>query len=322
MLAFEYTPLIVLAAIILDALFGEPEWLWRRLPHPIVLIGNLIGTADLRLNKDGLSPACKKLTGLCFIISLTAAALVLGIFLETLLRLLPFGEAGIAVIGAVFLAQKSLYQHVKAVETGLRRGLEQGRYAVSMIVGRDPKTLDQAGVSRAAIESCSENFSDGITAPLFWFLLLGLPGLLAYKAINTADSMIGHKTERHTDFGWAAARLDDLVNLPASRLSGVFISLSAPIVGGSVSRAFRTIFKYARQHRSPNAGWPEAAMAGALNVALAGPRVYTGYKVDDPYMNPEGRIQLDTCDISRALQVMVSACSLQALAVAVVAFAA
>jgi adenosylcobinamide-phosphate synthase len=201
----------------------------------------------------------------------------------------------------------------------LKDGLEGGRKAVSMIVGRDPNRLDEAGVSRAAIESCAENYSDGIVAPVFWFAVLGLPGLIAYKAVNTADSMIGHKNEVYADFGWAAARFDDLINLPASRLAGLFIALCAPLSRGSVRKSIACILDDARKHRSPNAGWPEAAMAGALNLALAGPRIYPGYTVNDRYLNANGRKDAKAEDITRALRILIGCFALEALLIACLA---
>jgi adenosylcobinamide-phosphate synthase len=203
--------------------------------------------------------------------------------------------------------------HVKAVADGLDRdGLASGRRAVAMIVGRDPDRLDEAGVARAAIESLAENFSDGVVAPLFWLGLAGLPGAAAYKAANTADSMIGHRSERYRDFGFAAARFDDLVNLPASRLAALWIALAA---GARAGEAFAAVRRDARKHRSPNAGWPEAAMAGALRLQLAGPRVYAGVCVDDAFMGA-GRREANAKDIRRALRLYVRACCLQFAAVA------
>jgi adenosylcobinamide-phosphate synthase len=176
-----------------------------------------------------------------------------------------------------------------------------------MIVGRDPESLSADGVARAAIESTAENFSDGLIAPAFWFLALGLPGIIAYKAINTADSMIGHRTPRHLHFGWAAARLDDAVNWPAARISGMLIALAAPIAKGSTGRAWRVMLRDARLHRSPNAGWPEAAMAGALDLALAGPRIYGDLIVNDRFIHEDGRHEAGPGDISRALRITVGA---------------
>lgn len=182
-------------------------------------------------------------------------------------------------------------------------GLDGGRKAVSMIVGRDPETLDEAGVSRAAIESLAENFSDGVVAPAFWMVAAGLPGAAAYKAINTADSMIGHRTPRHARFGFAAARLDDLVNLPASRLTGLLLVVAAILMpGANPAAGWAAIWRDAHRHRSPNAGWPEAAMAGALGLALAGPRVYGGDLVDDALMGEGGRREATAADIRRALR--------------------
>lgn len=320
MLLFPDIAVLLFAALLLDALVGDPDWLWRRLPHPVALFGAVISIADQDFNTPDLSPRLRKIYGAVFLAAFVAVSFVLGLLLEGILRLIPFGEIGIVLIAAVFLAQRSLYEHVARVRDALAgRGLDAARSEVAMIVGRDPKTLDEAGISRASIESCSENFSDGIVAPAFWFLALGLPGLMAYKAVNTADSMIGHKTDKHRDFGWASARFDDLVNLHASRLAGLFIALSAPLARGSVAAAFKIMRADASRHRSPNAGWPEAAMAGALGLALAGPRRYPGYVVDDPFMNESGRREARADDITRALRVFAGACAVQAALVGIIA---
>ncbi|WP_186393741.1 MULTISPECIES: adenosylcobinamide-phosphate synthase CbiB [unclassified Pannonibacter] len=313
---------LLLGAIALDAVIGDPDWLWRRLPHPVVWIGKLISLMDRCLNRESWPAALRRMAGILTLVLLVAGGAGTGFLLQAGLSALPYGEAGIIVIAAVFLAQNSLYVHVKAVADGLRDGrLAGGRRAVSMIVGRDPEQLDESGVSRAAIESCAENFSDGVVAPVFWFAVLGLPGLIAYKAVNTADSMIGHKTARHQDFGWASARFDDLINLPASRLSALFIALAAPLVHGSPFRALSTVRRDAGLHRSPNAGWPEAAMAGALGVALAGPRAYATYRVEDPFMNPQGNKDAGEADIRRALHVLAGACAIEALLLLIMALA-
>ncbi|MEI7611134.1 MAG: CobD/CbiB family cobalamin biosynthesis protein, partial [Rhodospirillaceae bacterium] len=215
---------------------------------------------------------------------------------------LPFGWLGEGVLAGGLLAQRSLREHVAAVAAGLRSGLAEGRLAVSMIVGRDPETLDEAAVSRAAIESLAENFSDGVVAPAFWLLLGGLPGIALYKAINTADSMIGHRTPRHEAFGWAAARLDDFVNLPGSRLTALLLAASAALgADTSPGAAFAAVWRDAGRHRSPNAGWPEAAMAGALGLRLAGPRIYAGIAVEDAWMG-DGRAAVTADDIDAALE--------------------
>lgn len=316
MLLFEHTLWLLLAALMLDALVGDPHWLWRRLPHPVVWIGKLITFLDKHLNRPTFSSKLRRVTGIVTMLVLVASGAIVGLALQDLSARLPFGEGLTVLIAAVLIAQKSLYQHVAAVRDGLRDGgLEGGRKAVGMIVGRDPESLDEAGVSRAAIESCAENFSDGVSAPVIWFAVLGLPGLIVYKAVNTADSMIGHKNERYTDFGWASARFDDLINLPGSRLAGVLVALAAPLAGGSVRRSLALIGSDARHHRSPNAGWPEAAMAGALNLGLAGPRTYPGYTVKDPYMNEAGRRDANGADIGRALKILAGACCLQGLLV-------
>jgi adenosylcobinamide-phosphate synthase len=190
--------------------------------------------------------------------------------------------------------------------------------AVSRIVGRDPEALDEAGVCRAAIESTAENFSDGIVAPAFWYLIAGLPGILAYKAVNTADSMIGHRSDRYRAFGWAAARLDDLLNYIPARISGALLTAAAPAVGGSAKGALNAMLRDARKHRSANAGWPEAAMAGALGLALAGPRIYASGRVEDAWMNASGRPNAKPSDIASALRLLVATCLAHAFLVAVV----
>ena len=320
MLLYDNALWLLFAALVLDALIGDPDWLWRRLPHPVVWIGKVISVFDRAFNKPASTSEARRLGGVLTLCVLVFGASLLGLGLHVLASRLPYGDGLTVVIAAVFLAQNSLYRHVAAVRDGLRlRGLDGGRQAVAMIVGRDPRQLDEAGVSRAAIESCAENYSDGVVAPLVWFALLGLPGLIAYKAVNTADSMIGHKDERYAAFGWASARFDDLINLPASRLAGGLIALAAPLAGGSPGKSFACIFRDAGKHRSPNAGWPEAAMAGSLDLALAGPRVYPGYSVDDPYLNQSGRKDANAEDISRALRVLLGAYGLQGAAVVALA---
>jgi adenosylcobinamide-phosphate synthase len=287
-------------ALLLDAIAGDPDAIWRRIPHPVALLGYLIAILDRALNRAPL----QRLLGIVTIVLVTAIAAGVGYALERLFASFPFGWIGTVVVAAIFLAARSLHDHVAAVRDGFATGgIEAARAAVSRIVGRDPASLDEARICRAAIESTAENFSDGVVAPALWFAVLGLPGLIAYKAINTADSMIGHLTDRHREFGWASARLDDLVNLPASRIAGLLIALAAPAASGSTGEAFRIIREDARKHRSPNAGWPEAAMAAALGVALAGPRRYAGTIVNDPFLNERGRRAATPDDIGRALGV-------------------
>ncbi len=258
-------------ALLVDAVIGDPDALWRRVPHPVAMLGWLIGALDRWLNRGSLRYAA----GGFAVLVVVAAVWLMGAALEYAFAALPYGWIGTVVIAAILLAGRSLYDHVAAVRDAFYAGgIDAARVAVARIVGRDPASLDEARICRAAIESTAENFSDGVVAPAFWFLILGLPGLFAYKAINTADSMIGHLTDRHRAFGWAAARLDDLVNLPASRIAGALVALVAPAADGSIGDAFRTMWADAGKHRSPNAGWPEAAMAAALGLSLAGPRRY------------------------------------------------
>ncbi|NVN85984.1 MAG: cobalamin biosynthesis protein [Rhodopseudomonas sp.] len=301
-------------------MIGDPDWLWRRLSHPVVLIGGLIGWLDRTLNRADWSPRRRQLAGVGAVLILVTAAALVGLLLQTMLWQAPGGDLVLGLLAATLIAQRSLYQHVARVRSAFATGgLQAARAAVAMIVGRDPNRLDEAGVSRAAIESCAENFSDGVVAPLFWLALGGLPGLIAYKAINTADSMIGHRNARYESFGWAAARLDDVVNLIPARLAGVLIALVAPLAGGSIATASATMRRDASKHRSPNAGWPESAMAGALGIALAGPRTYAAGVVDDPFLNAEARMDASPDDIGRALDLLLAACVLQAAVYAVLA---
>jgi len=312
---------LLVLALLLDRLVGDPDSIWRRVPHPVVLFGRAIGLMDKLFNGKRLSAETKRFNGAVGIAVLLAASGCVGVLIERLLA--PLGIAGAVIeiiVVAVFLAQKSLHDHVRAVSTGLKRGgLDGGRHAVSMIVGRDPATLDEPAICRAGIESLAENFSDGVVAPAFWYALFGLPGLLAYKMLNTADSMIGHRNAKYGDFGWASARLDDLANWPAARLSILFIAAGAWLAKGKAAAraAIGTALRDAGLHRSPNSGWPEAAMAGALGIGLAGPRIYGGARVDEPMMNASGRTIATVADIDLSLRIFKGACT--ALAVATLA---
>jgi adenosylcobinamide-phosphate synthase len=314
-------PLSLLIALGIDAWYGDPVALYRKVPHPVVIIGNAIGWADRTFNREGDAPHRRRNVGIALVVVLVAAALLVGGAIQALLLCLPLGWLWVAIVMSAFIAQRSLYGHVADVARAIEvSGLEGGRLAVSKIVGRDPNRLDKAGVSRAAIESLAENFSDAVVAPAFWALLLGLPGLIAYKAVNTADSMIGHRSPRHQDFGWAAARLDDVVNWPAARLSALLMLLGALLLpGADAPHAFAVTARDARRHRSPNAGWPEAALAGALGFALNGPRAYHGVPTDEPWTNEAGRRILDAPDIWQALRLYFRACLLLGVGVAAVA---
>jgi adenosylcobinamide-phosphate synthase len=297
-------------ALLLDAAIGYPDRLYRAIGHPVTWIGHGIAVLDRRGNTPPRTGAAGRAAGAAALAVLLVVVGGVGWGLQVwLLRALPWpvAMAVLAVLASTLLAQRSLFQHVRAVERGLRAGLTEGRAAVSHIVGRNPERLDAAGVARAAIESLAENFSDGVVAPALWGALLGLPGILLYKAINTADSMIGHRTPRHEAFGWAAARLDDWVNLPASRLSAGLLVVAAAISWAEARQAMRAVRRDARTHRSPNAGWPEAAMAGALGLRLAGPRVYGDTRVEDGWMG-DGRADAGPDDIAAALRLYRLAC--------------
>ena len=261
-------------AMLLDAAAGEPRWLWDRIPHPAVIMGKLVGWADEMFNTPGMGRA----KGVVTLLGLILVALVLGL----ILRAIP-GQIIDLIVLAILLAQRSLSNHVRAVANGLRDSLTAGRAAVAMIVGRDTAEMTEPDVARAAIESAAENLSDGVIAPIFWFVVAGLPGLLIYTIVNTADSMIGYRTPRHRDFGWAAARCDDLLNLIPARLTALLILIATMRLD-----VWEGVMDDAPLHRSPNAGWPEAAAAYALNVALSGPRTYDGTRVDYPFVNSNG----------------------------------
>lgn len=320
MLSWSDTLVITLVALVADAAIGDPDWLWRRLAHPVTAIGRAIAVLDRALNREAWPPARRKFLGIVAILLLVIGALLVGYAIEATIPRGLAGDIALGLLASMLIAQKSLYRHVARVHAAFSTGgLSAARDAVSLIVGRDPNSLDESGVSRAAIESCAENFSDGVVAPTLSLALFGLPGLIAYKTINTADSMIGHRSDRYRDFGWAAARLDDLVNLVPARLSGLLLALVAPAAQGSIVSALQAMWRDARRHRSPNAGWPESAMAGALGIKLAGPRRYAEGLVDDPWLNADGR-NATPADIRRALRMLAAACAIQFAIYAALAF--
>lgn len=308
---------LLLAALAVDALFGEMGKLFRRLPHPVVLIGGAVSALEHRWNDPAGAPGRLRWRGAKAVLVLVLLVTVVGAGFAAFVRsetwLWPLEVFAVAVL----LAQRSLYDHVRAVADGLERdGLAGGRRAVRHIVGRDPDSLDEHGVGRAAVESLAENFSDGVVAPAFWYLLLGLPGILVYKTVNTLDSMIGHKTARYRHFGMVAARLDDVMNLIPARLSGLLIAVAALFMPkGRPAAALASMVQDAGKHRSPNAGWPETAMAGALHLKLAGPRRYPGEVVDAPFIGP-GTPDVTVADIRRALRLYVASGSVLAVATA------
>jgi adenosylcobinamide-phosphate synthase len=314
--------LVASMSLALEMNVGYPDRLFRAIGHPVTWIGRLISFLDAALNRATASDRTRRLCGVAALVVIVGVPAVTAYTIERVLLANALGFFVVVILGTTLLAQKSLADHVEAVAKALDTGgLTAGREAVSRIVGRDPEQLDRAGVSRAAIESLAENFSDGVVAPAFWMAVGGLAGGAAYKAVNTADSMIGHRTPKHEAFGWAAARFDDLVNLPASRLTALLIVAAAAILPDmDAGAAWRAVWRDAKKHRSPNAGWPEAAMAGALDIALAGPRSYGGVMGDYAYMG-DGRREVTAADIRRALKLFWMADVLLMVALVVVGMA-
>jgi len=307
----------MVVAMAVDALLGWPSWLFARIGHPVTWLGRMIGAVDSAWNRASDPPAFRRGAGIAGALVVIAFSVAVGWVLQVLL---PRGWIQIALLGVLawpLVALRSLQDHVAAVANPLLAGdIAAARDAVSRIVGRDPAALDEAGIARAAIESLAENASDGIVAPVFWGALFGLPGILGYKAINTLDSMIGHRSERYEAFGWAAARIDDVANVIPARLTGFLFVLLAP----RRSDALTCMTRDARRHRSPNAGWPEAAMAGGLGVRLSGPRIYHGSITNEPWLN-EGARDPRAADIAEALTVYRRAMLLLAGLLAILAFA-
>jgi adenosylcobinamide-phosphate synthase len=308
--------LILVLALVADAVIGEP---FGR-AHPVALLGGLIGVLERRLNRARRSPSTLRVRGALLLALTVAVAVLAGRAVGLLAGAVPFGWAIEALFVAVLLAGRGLFDHVRRVARALRAGgLEAGRAAAAHIVGRDVTTLDRHGVARAAIESAAENFADGVVAPAFWYLVFGPAGIAAYKAINTLDSMVGYRDERFRDFGFAAARVDDLANWIPARLAAIILCVAALFVpSASPTRAARTVLADARRHASPNAGWPEAAMAGALDLALNGPRVYGGVAGEQPWIGA-GRARAEPGDIDRALFMLAVAVALVAVSVAALA---
>ena len=311
---------LTLLALLIELMVGYPDRLMQSIGHPVTWMGRVIAWLDKHLNRESAGAETRRRAGAAALLVLFTVVGVVAFVIERALLLLPFGLVLVAILASTLLAQRSLFIHVASVADALEDGgVDVGRMAVAQIVGRDTAELDEAGVARAAIESLAENFSDGVVAPTIFMVIAGLPGAALYKAINTADSMIGHRTERHQDFGKTAAQLDDIVNLPASRLSALLIVAAAAMSkNASAIAAWAATWRDGPQHISPNAGYPEAAMAGALGLALGGPRFYDGAEVDGAFMG-DGRRKASVADIRAALDLYSRADGLLITVVAVLA---
>ncbi len=314
--------LLLLAALVLDAAIGDPAAIFRRLPHPVAMVGMLTSRLEQHLNRQDHSDRDRRLGGIATVAVVVIISAGAGALVDAVAARWALGSILEVALLTALLAQRSLYDHVAAVADALdREGLAGGREAIRHIVGRDPQSLDEDGVGRAAIESLAENFSDGVVAPVLWFLVLGLPGICAYRAVNTLDSMIGHRSERYRAFGWAAARLDDFANLVPARLAGLLIAIAAALTPRASGKdALVIMVRDAGKHRSPNAGWPEGAMAGALDLSLAGPRQYGDERVEDAWIG-EGSEDAGAGEIRRALGVFVVACVVEAALIGLLALA-
>jgi adenosylcobinamide-phosphate synthase len=289
-------------ALLAERIFGYPDAVHRQIGHPVEWIGILLSKLEIAFYDPDAEPLQARFRGIAALVSLLAIVAIPAVLISAFLSTFGFGWIFEALLATALIAQYSLHEHVSNVGKGLDISLNEGRKAVSMIVGRDPAQLDESGVTKAALESLAENTSDGIVAPALWYALLGLPGIVMYKAINTADSMIGHKSERYVYFGWAAARLDDLVNLPASRLTGLLFASTAAWTDRERGKiAWHAMWRDAPKHSSPNAGWPESALAASLGVKFGGPRSYEGNPVNLPWMG-EGRETLNRDDIRKGLR--------------------
>jgi len=314
--------LVLLLALAIDLACGDMAVVFRYLPHPVVVVGRGARFFDSRLNRPSRSDNERRLRGVVIVVMLVGAAAVLGWAINEYLHIVHYAWAIEALLVAVLLTQRSLFEHVAAVGRVLQsEGLEAARQAVAKTTGRDLESLDEFGVARAAIQSLFDNFSADLIAPAFWYLLFGLPGLFAYKAANTLDSIIGHRAPKYLEFGWAAARFDDALNWIPARLTAMLIALAALVLPGTKSsEAVRTVFADAKKHRSPNAGWPESAAAGALGVALGGPRRYLGTVMNEPWLG-DGRARATVGDIGRALTLYAAsaACFAGLLAIAALA---
>jgi adenosylcobinamide-phosphate synthase len=297
-----FAPLALLALLV-ELIAGYPDWIAKRIGHPVTWMGHLIDFLDRRLNREGADPETRRRAGAIALLLLLLVVGAIAFLIDLGVLLMPFGLIVGGVLCSPFIAQRSLYAHVARVAESLETGdVESGREAVSHIVGRDTAKLDKAGIARASIESLSENFSDGVVAPVFWIIIAGLTGGALYKAINTADSMIGHRTPRYENFGKTAAQLDDLVNLPASRLSALLIVAAAALSrSASALGAWNATWRDGPKHVSPNAGYPEAAMAGALGLSLGGPRSYEGSHIDGAWLG-DGRREATAADVDAALE--------------------
>jgi adenosylcobinamide-phosphate synthase len=315
-----FDPLILLLlALIVEAYVGEAKFIFKTVRHPIRIIGDIIGFFDAKLNREDRAEVDRAFRGAFVVAVVIILAISVGWSVAWLSLNHPLGWI-IEFLGLVsLLSARNLYDHVRAVAKGLRKSVNEGRSAVAHIVGRDPDNLDGPGVARAAIESLAENFGDGLIAPVFWYTLFGFPGILVYKAVNTLDSMIGHHSPRYRAFGMTAARLDDVLNLIPARLAGLFIVFASAFVPtAKPAQALKIMLRDSRLHRSPNAGWPEGAMAGALSLSLAGPRYYTNQTLNEPWIGG-GKTNVTPKDISRALYLYSIACLINAMWVSAIA---
>ncbi|MSO85787.1 MAG: cobalamin biosynthesis protein [Rhodospirillales bacterium] len=315
-------PLILLSmALLADAIFVAPGFLFRLVRHPLAVVADAVAWLERKLNREQRSEGTRAWRGLLALVVVAGGATLAGLAVAWLSRNHPFGWIVEFPMVIMLLSQRSLHDRVRAVANALDESLEAGRRAIANLAGRDPEQLDRPGVARAALESLAEDFGAGAVAPVFWYVLFGLPGLLAYKAVNTMNAMVGHATPSHRAYGRWTARADTALNFFPARFAGLFLVLAAPVAGRAHAKfwpALAIMLRDSSKHRSANAGWPVAALAGALGLALAGPRRYREVVADDPWIG-NGTAEASAADIRRALRLYVAACALNAAAVVALA---
>ena len=294
--------IVIFIAVIVDAIWGDDHWIWRKFKHPVALVGRFINFLDVEFNRNEFSESSRTFNGFIVIIM----SIIIIWFLSSIIEGLLFGNIiGNLILGliiSILLAGKSLFVHVKDIyDDFMRDDLDNAKINLSKIVSRKVDEYDESAITRGAIESLSENLSDGYVAPLFWLLIAGLPGIFIYKFINTADSMIAYKNDKYHNFGKCTAYLDDILNFIPARLSSLLQVFASFVLKENWQQALLCIKQDASKSPSPNSGWPESAMAGALDISLGGDNFYDGELIKSDWINGSGEKIISFDFITRAL---------------------